>query len=95
MLVHFDGVELDQLTSEAERAAAIDAIRGRALAIATGLAALLAVYYTARNADTARRTYEVGQQSLRLSEQLGSKELAVRLGGIYAADTIGLQTESH
>ncbi|WP_239114784.1 pentapeptide repeat-containing protein [Planotetraspora kaengkrachanensis] len=84
-----------------DRAEALDAIRGRALTVTTGLAALVAVYYTARNAETTRRTYEVGQRQLALSEeghltdrytraieQLGSSELAVRLGGIYALERI-------
>ncbi|MEQ4724698.1 pentapeptide repeat-containing protein [Nonomuraea sp. B19D2] len=54
-------------------AAAADAVRGRALAIATGLVALAAVYYTARNAETARRAVELTQQTstrtLELTEQ--------------------------
>ncbi|MEV4219096.1 pentapeptide repeat-containing protein [Nonomuraea sp. NPDC049725] len=101
VLVTFDGISLDALQADKERAAAIDAVRGRALAVATGLIALVAVYYTARNADTARRTYEIGQENLRLAEQghvtdrytkaieqLGSSELAIRLGGIYALERI-------
>jgi uncharacterized protein YjbI with pentapeptide repeats len=94
---------VDRVTglSGKERAEALDAIRGRGLTITTGLVALVAVYYTARNADTARRTYEVGQRTLALSEQglvtdrytkaieqLGSAELAIRLGGIYALERI-------
>ncbi|WP_326641013.1 pentapeptide repeat-containing protein [Nonomuraea fuscirosea] len=84
-----------------ERAEALDAIRGRGLALSTGVVALVAVFYTARNADTARRTYEVGQRTLALGEQglvtdrytkaieqLGSSELAVRLGGVYALERI-------
>lgn len=98
VLEHVDGVT--GLTGK-ERADTLDAIRGRALTIATGLVALVAVYYTARNADTARRTYEVGQRTFALGElgqvadrytkaieQLGSTELAVRLGGIYALERI-------
>lgn len=85
----------------AQRAAALDAIRGRALTIVTGLAALVAVYYTARNVETSRRTYAIGQRTLALTEQghvterytkaieqLGSADLAVRLGGIYALERI-------
>ena len=52
LLRHVDGVHG---LSGKELADALDAVRGRALAIATGLAALTAVYYTARNADTARK----------------------------------------
>jgi hypothetical protein len=98
VLEHLDGVTGLTGTQRAER---LDAIRGRGLTIATGLAAMGAVYYTARNADTARRTYEIGQHTLALTEQgqvterytkaieqLGSAELAIRLGGIYALERI-------
>lgn len=98
VLEHFDGVA--GLTG-AQRAGALDAIRGRALTIVTGLAALVAVYFTARNADTSRRTFEIGQHTLALTEQgqvterytkaieqLGSVDLAIRLGGIYALERI-------
>jgi hypothetical protein len=98
VLEHVDGVTG---VGGKERAELLDAIRGRALTMATGLVALVAVYYTARNADTARRTYEVSQSTLALAEQghvadrytraieqLGSAELAIRLGGIYALERI-------
>ncbi|MFG1709779.1 pentapeptide repeat-containing protein [Nonomuraea sp. M3C6] len=69
-------VDLDvDVTKLAEKdlATAADAVRGRALAIATGVVALAAVYYTARNAETARRTVELTQQTstrtLELTEQ--------------------------
>ncbi|WP_433436010.1 hypothetical protein [Nonomuraea sp. CA-141351] len=55
-LGHVDGMTGKDL------AAAVDAVRGRVLAVATGLAALLAVYYTARNAETARRTFQLGER---------------------------------
>src|SRR4051794_36377475 len=74
---------------------ALDAVRGRALAVGTGLAALVAVYYTARNADTARRTFKLSEQGhvteryTKAIEQLGSvTTLDVRLGGIYALERI-------
>ena len=73
---------------------ALDAVRGRALALGTGLAALTAVYYTARNADTARRTFQLGEQGhvteryTKAIEQLGSDKLDIRLGGIYALERI-------
>ncbi|GGO62944.1 hypothetical protein GCM10012289_08700 [Nonomuraea cavernae] len=58
---------------EKDLATAADAVRGRALAIATGVVALAAVYYTARNAETARRAVELTQQTstrtLELTEQ--------------------------
>jgi hypothetical protein len=53
-----------------ELADALDAVRGRALAVATGLAALVAVYYTARNADTARRTLQHSVDSARRTAEL-------------------------
>ncbi|MET8145695.1 hypothetical protein ABZU32_35790 [Sphaerisporangium sp. NPDC005288] len=91
VLAHFDGVT--GLAGK-DLAAALDAIRGRALAVATGLIALVAVYYTARNADTARRTYQLSEQGhvtdryTKAIEQLGSDKLDIRLGGIYALERI-------
>jgi hypothetical protein len=82
VLTHFDGVTL----TGKELADALDAIRGRALTIATGLVALVAVYYTARNADTARRSFQLSEQGqvtdryTKAIEQLGSDKLDVRLG---------------
>ncbi|MFD8534323.1 pentapeptide repeat-containing protein, partial [Streptosporangium canum] len=91
VLAHFDGV---RGLAGKDLAAALDAVRGRALAIATGLIALVAVYYTARNADTARRTFKLGEQGhvtdryTKAIEQLGSDKLDIRLGGIYALERI-------
>jgi hypothetical protein len=91
VLAHFDGV---RGLAGKDLAAALDAVRGRALAIATGLIALVAVYYTARNADTARRTFRLGEQGhvtdryTKAIEQLGSDKLDIRLGGIYALERI-------
>lgn len=70
LLRHVDGVHG---LSGKELADALDAVRGRALAVATGLAALTAVYYTARNADTARKallhSVEVARRTAELTEQ--------------------------
>jgi hypothetical protein len=98
VLRNVDGVH--GLTGK-DLAAALDAVRGRALAIATGLLALTAVYYTARNADTARRTAEVALRTYQLGkqgqvaerytkaiEQLGSSTRDIRLGGIYGLERI-------
>ncbi|MEV0236893.1 pentapeptide repeat-containing protein [Nonomuraea sp. NPDC050786] len=77
-----------------DRAAALAAIRGNVLAVATGLAALLAVFYTARNADTARRTFQLGERGhdtdrfSKAVEQLGSSQAPVRLGGLYALEQL-------
>ncbi|MEV0593148.1 pentapeptide repeat-containing protein [Nonomuraea cavernae] len=94
-LTHVDGVHGlrgDQL------AAALDAIRGRALAVGTGLAALVAVFYTARNADTARRTFQLGQRGHdtdrygKAAEQLGHVQAPVRLAGLYALEQLAQNT---
>ncbi|NJP98789.1 pentapeptide repeat-containing protein [Nonomuraea sp. FMUSA5-5] len=73
---------------------ATDSVRGRALAVATGLAALLAVYYTARNADTARRTFQLGERGhdtdrySKAADQLGHDKAPVRLAGLYALEEL-------
>ncbi|TYB71226.1 hypothetical protein FXF51_01960 [Nonomuraea sp. PA05] len=75
-------------------AAAVSAVRGNVLAMATGLAALLAVFYTARNADTARRTFRLSERGLDVDrfsnavEQLGSDQAPIRLGGLYALEQL-------
>lgn len=77
-----------------DRAAALATIRGNVLAMATGLAALLAVFNTARNADTARRTFQLGERGhdtdrfSKAVEQLGSGQAPVRLGGLYALEQL-------
>ncbi|MEV4245962.1 hypothetical protein AB0J63_21420 [Streptosporangium canum] len=53
--------------SSKDRVAAVDSVRGRVLAAATGLAALLAVYYAARNAGTARRTFQLANAGMTLT----------------------------
>jgi hypothetical protein len=68
-------------------ASALDTVRGRALAVGTGLVALAAVYYTARNADTARQGH-VTDRYTKAIEQLGSDRLDVRVGGIFALERI-------
>ncbi|MFG1707994.1 pentapeptide repeat-containing protein [Nonomuraea sp. M3C6] len=81
-------------------AAALDAIRGRVLAVGTGLAALIAVFYTARNADTARRTFQLGERGQitdrygEAAEQLGHAQAPVRLAGLYALAQLGENTVS-
>lgn len=83
-LEHVDGVSGLHGT---DLAAAADAVRGRTLAVATGIAALFAVYFSARNADTARQGHVTDRFSKAI-EQLGSDKLDVRLGGIYALERI-------
>lgn len=83
----------DELTAK-DWASAIAAVRGNVLAVATGLAALLAVFYTARNADTARRMFRLGERGhdtdrfSKAVEQLGSDQAPVRLGGLYALEQL-------
>lgn len=84
MLEHFDGVS--NLPGK-DLAVALDAVRGRALAIATGLIALVAVYYTARNAHTVREGH-ITDRYTKAIEQLGSDKVDIRLGGIYALERI-------
>ncbi|MFG1969596.1 hypothetical protein ACGFJC_09745 [Nonomuraea fuscirosea] len=64
VLEHVDGVVIGGPTGLAgeKPAVAVDAVRGRVLAVATGPAALVAVFYTARNAHTARRTFQPGER---------------------------------
>ncbi|MFI6707729.1 pentapeptide repeat-containing protein [Nonomuraea sp. NPDC050478] len=105
VLENIDGVTLDdgipppassppnELTGT-DWAAAVAAVRGNVLAVATGLAALLAVFYTARNADTARRTFRLGERGhdtdrfSKAVEQLGGGPAPVRLGGLYALEQL-------
>jgi hypothetical protein len=57
-LVHVDGVKVggkDGLTGK-DLAAALDTVRGRAMSLGTGLLAAAAIYYTASNAVSARRS---------------------------------------
>ncbi|WP_067812781.1 hypothetical protein [Actinomadura kijaniata] len=45
-------------------AAALDTVRGRALAVGTGLLAAVAIYYTANNAASARRSAQAAQDGV-------------------------------
>ncbi|MFE0154701.1 hypothetical protein ACFWY5_46730 [Nonomuraea sp. NPDC059007] len=90
-LEHIDGVT--GLQGE-KLAAAVDTIRGRVLAVATGLAALMAVYYTARNSKTAWYTFQLGERGHdtdrygKAAEQLGHAQAPVRLAGLYALEQL-------
>ncbi|MFI6320631.1 pentapeptide repeat-containing protein [Nonomuraea sp. NPDC050556] len=96
ILEHVDGVSVGGRTglTGKDLADALDAIRGRALAVATGVAALTAVFYTARNADTARRTFQLGERGHdtdrygKAAEQLGHAAAPVRLAGLYALEQL-------
>lgn len=71
-----------------------DAARGRLLTYGAGLFAAGALIFTARNFTVSRRTLELTEQGqvtdryTRAIEQLGSTELDVRIGGIYALERI-------
>ncbi len=73
---------------------AMDNARGRLLTLAAGVAAAGALIFTARNFTLSRRTFELTEQGqvtdryTKAVEQLGSKELDVRIGGIYALERI-------
>ena len=73
---------------------AMDNARGRLLTLGAGLFAAGALIFTAQNYRVARRTLEVTQQGqvtdryTRAIGQLGSEELDVRIGGIYALERV-------
>ena len=64
-----------------------DAARGRLLTLAAGLFAVGALVYTARNYSLSREA-QVTDRYTKAIEQLGSKELDVRIGGIYALERV-------
>jgi len=71
----------------ADLQAARDAARGRLLTFGAGLFAAGALVYTARNFSLSREG-QVTDRYTKAIEQLGSKELDVRLGGIYALERV-------
>ena len=73
--------------SKGSLAAARDAARGRLLTLGAGLLAAGALLFTARN-FTLSREGQVTDRYTKAIEQLGSKELDVRIGGIYALERI-------
>jgi uncharacterized protein YjbI with pentapeptide repeats len=64
-----------------------DAARGRLLTLSAGLLAAGALVFTARNFILSREGH-VTDRYTKAIEQLGSKELDVRIGGIYALERI-------
>jgi hypothetical protein len=78
-----------------------DAARGRLLTLLAGLFAVGALVYTARNHTLSQRTLELQRRTFDLTrqgqvtdrytkaiEQLGSEQLDVRIGGIYALEHV-------
>jgi len=66
---------------------ALDNARGRLLTLSAGLAALVAVGFTARTFYLSRQG-QVTDRYTKAVEQLGSDKLDVRIGGIYALERI-------
>jgi uncharacterized protein YjbI with pentapeptide repeats len=77
----------------------VDNARGRLLTLGAGLFAAGALIFTAQNYRVARRTLEVTQQGQVTDRytsaigQLGSNELDVRIGGIYALERVARDSE--
>ncbi|WP_233617985.1 pentapeptide repeat-containing protein [Actinomadura sp. WAC 06369] len=100
VLEHADKVKANELEAD-KRAEALDRVRGRAVAIGTGLLALVAIVFTARTARAALASSDAAQQTAAATEQgmvtgrytaaieqLGSDKLDIRLGGVYALERI-------
>ena len=66
---------------------ALDNARGRLLTLAAGLAAVVALIFTARTFHMSREG-QVTDRYTKAIEQLGSDKLDVRIGGIYALERI-------
>jgi hypothetical protein len=73
--------------SAADRARAINDIRGTLLQGIGGTVILLGAYFTYRQLQTAQQG-QVTERFTRAIDQLGHAELDVRLGGIYALERI-------
>jgi hypothetical protein len=80
------GDGLRGLTPE-QRETAVDAVRGRILQIAAGAVAVGALVYTALSFRLSRESH-VTDRYTKAIEQLGSEQLDVRLGAIYALERI-------
>jgi uncharacterized protein YjbI with pentapeptide repeats len=86
------------LVAPAQRAVhlqtARESVRTQLVTLGAGLFAAGALLYTARNFTLSRRTFELTEQGqvtdryTKAIEQLGSKELDVRIGGIYALERV-------
>ncbi|MDB4872827.1 MAG: hypothetical protein JWL97_3831 [Gemmatimonadales bacterium] len=78
VLHHLDGINGKTL-SQKDKADALDAIRGRVITIATGILAIVAVYYTARNAASARRTAQAAQDGVEAARRSAEVAEAAQL----------------
>lgn len=72
VLHHLDGIH-DKDLSAKDRADALNSIRGEVLTALTGLLAAIAIYYTARNATTARRALAQSEQAARRTAELAEQ----------------------
>lgn len=81
LLASIDGLQGKEKAEEAGR------IRTALLALGAGLLAAVGAFYTARSYQLNRQG-QITDRFTNAIEQLGSKELAVRLGGIYALERI-------
>ena len=80
------GPSLRALTPD-QQVTAIDDVRGRLIQLGAGLLALGALVYTARTFALSREGH-VTDRYTKAIEQLGSEQLAVRVGAIYALERI-------
>ncbi|RSN68108.1 hypothetical protein DMH08_11900 [Actinomadura sp. WAC 06369] len=70
-LVNIDGVDVEGKSALAGKdlAAALDAVRGRVLTVITGIAAVVAIYYTALNAASARQSAHAAIKGVKATEE--------------------------
>ena len=98
-LEHVDGVRIGGTGGLAgkELAEALDVVRGRVITLATGVLAAVAIYYTANNAVSARRTAEAALRTAGSAEQglvtgryTAAIEQLAQLCGLPALTLLGL-----
>ncbi|QXJ25906.1 pentapeptide repeat-containing protein [Actinomadura graeca] len=80
-LVHVDGVKVGGkggLTGK-DLADALDTVRGRAMALGTGLLAAVAIYYTASNASSARRSAQAAIEGVQAARRSAEATEAAQL----------------
>lgn len=84
MLEHLDKVQLGNL-DDAKRAEALDRIRGRAVAVGTGMLALVAIFFTARTASAALSSSDAAQQTAAAAQQTAAATEQGMVTGRYTA----------
>ena len=94
VLAHHDVAGLPAKKRPEQLLLELNTVRGMFLKIGAGLFALGAFVYTARNFTLSRRAHELSSQGqltdryTKAIDQLGSEEVDVRIGGIYALERI-------